>query len=292
MRIFDKIVISGKFAGFFSVAGNIALFIIKIWAGIFTGSIALIADAWHTLSDSFSSVIMLLGIHIAHKPADKEHPFGHGRAEIIASLVLGLFLVLISFNFFYESVKTILEKETVKFGLFAVIATSLSLVLKEIMANISFRAAKYENFSSLRADGWHHRSDALTSGVILIGIFLGKYIWWIDGALGILISLFLLTLAYRIVKDSISPLLGEKPDELIVDKIIKIGIEVYTQDLQPHHFHIHRYGNHSELTFHIKLPGSYKLEDANKITSVFIQRIKNELNIFATIYIDSYNNKN
>ena len=281
--------INGKFAGYFSITGNIFLFIVKMWAGIVTGSIALIADAWHTLSDSFSSIIMLGSIYISNKPADHEHPFGHGRAEIIASLVLGLFLVLISINFFYESIVSILEKDTVNFGLFAIIATSFSLVVKEIMARVSFTAAEKENYQSLKADGWHHRSDALTSAVILVGIFAGKYVWWVDGALGILVSLVLLILAYRIVKGSINPLLGEKPDDEIIDKIHEISKEIYKYDLQLHHFKIHRYGNHTELTFHIKLPGDYQIEYANQITSEFILKIKAELNIFATIYIDAYN---
>lgn len=253
-----------------------------------TGSVALIADAWHTLSDSLSSVILLVGLYVSAKPADKDHPFGHGRAEIIASLVIGLILVLIAINFLYESISKIVERETVYYGLFAIIATGISLVGKEIMAQVSFAAAKKENFKSLKADGWHHRSDALTSGIILVGIFLGKHLWWIDGALGIFVSLMILMLAYRIVSESINPLLGEKPDELLIEQINNISHEVHPGDLYIHHFHIHRYGNHTELTFHIKLPGNYKLEDANKITSVFIARIKKELNIFATIYIDAY----
>jgi cation diffusion facilitator family transporter len=290
--LFNKTKVTGRFAGLFSIFGNILLFILKIWAGIVTGSVALVADAWHTLSDSISSVILLIGLHISVKPADKEHPFGHGRAEIIASLVLGMILVLISINFFYESITNIIDRVEIKYGMFAIIATAVSLIFKEVMARISFAAARNEKYGSLKADGWHHRSDAMTSGVILIGIFFGRYIWWIDGALGIFVSIMLIILAYRIVKDSISPLLGEEPDEVFIKKIHLISSEIYCKDLYLHHFHMHRYGNHTEITFHIRLPGDYKLEDASKITSKFIARIKDELNIFATIYIDSYNNNN
>jgi cation diffusion facilitator family transporter len=278
---------SAKFAGFFSIIGNSVLFIIKMWAGIITGSVALIADAWHTLSDSLSSVILLVGLYVSAKPADKDHPFGHGRAEIIASLVIGLILVLIAVNFLFESVSRIIDRETVEYGLFAIIATIISLVSKELMAQISFAAARKENFKSLKADGWHHRSDALTSAIILIGIFLGDYLWWIDGALGGFVSIMIMILAYRIVSESINPLLGETPDNELIEKIHVISNEIHTGNLHLHHFHMHRYGNHTELTFHIKLPGNYKLEDANKITAAFIKQIKTELNIFATIYIDS-----
>ncbi|MFO7924436.1 MAG: cation diffusion facilitator family transporter [Bacteroidales bacterium] len=282
----------GRFAGFISIIGNSLLFVLKLWAGIVTGSVALVADAWHTLSDSLSSVILLVGIYVASKPADKDHPFGHGRAEIIASLSIGFILILISVNFFYESVTRIINKETVDFGLFAIIATSVSLIAKEIMARISFYAAKKEKLRSLEADGWHHRSDAISSAVILVGIFSGEYIWWIDGALGIFVSLMILFLAFRIVRKSISPLLGETPEDELIEKINNISKDVHSDDLYLHHFHIHRYGDHTELTFHIRLPGHYRLEEANKITKTFTEKIKNDLNIFTTIYIDAYKKTN
>ncbi len=283
--------ISGKFAGYFSIFGNTVLFALKLWAGIVTGSVALIADAWHTLSDSVSSVILLVGIYVSSKPADKEHPYGHGRAEIIASLLIGLILVLIAINFLYESVNRIISGETVKYGYFAITITAVSLVVKEIMAQISFYASRNEGSKALFADGWHHRSDAFTSLIILAGILLGGYIWWIDGALGAFVSVMILILAFRIVKDSINPLLGEKPDKELIEKINNIGNEIYSDDLYSHHFNIHKYGNHTELTFHIKLPGNYKLDQANRITALFIKRIRSELDIFATIYIDAYNKK-
>ncbi len=283
-------IITGRFAGFFSIIGNTTLFILKLWAGIITGSVALVADAWHTLSDSVSSVILLVGLYVSSKPADKEHPYGHGRAEVIASLFIGLLLVLIAINFLYESISRIIAGETVKYGLVAFVATSISLVVKELMAQISFTASKRERSKALFADGWHHRSDAFTSLIILAGMILGPYIWWVDGALGTFVSVMIFVLAYRIVKDSIDPLLGETPDKELIDTINKIGNEIYHGELYIHHLNIHRYGNHTELTFHIKLPGDYKLEDANKITGRFIKRIQSELNIFATIYIDAYNN--
>ncbi len=282
--------LTGKFAGYFSIIGNLILFCLKLWAGIITGSVALMADAWHTLSDSLSSIILLVGIYISAKPADQNHPFGHGRAEIIASLVLGLALILISINFLYESVNAIISRTIINYGLIAIIVTTISLIVKEIMANISFVAANNDKYKSLKADGWHHRSDAATSAVILVGIFLRDYLWWIDGALGIFVSFMILVLAYRIVKDSISPLLGEKPDDELISEIEKIGLKVYDKDLHLHHFHMHRYGSHTEITFHIKLPGNYKLVDANKITSLLIERIRTQMDIFATIYIDAYNN--
>lgn len=105
--------------GWFSIIGNILLFALKYWAGITTGSIALIADAWHTLTDSISSVIVLIGGKISRKPADNEHPFGHGRAEHIASLVIGILLAVIAIDFIINSIEKLTTQEHTKFGTFA-----------------------------------------------------------------------------------------------------------------------------------------------------------------------------
>ncbi len=290
--MFNKNYITGKFAGFFSITGNFILFIIKLWAGIISGSVALIADAWHTIADSISSVILLVGLYVSSKPPDKDHPYGHGRAEIITTFFIGILLVLVALNFMHDSVTNIINKVPVEFGTFAIVATSISLVGKEIMARVSFTASKNENNRSTEADGWHHRSDAFTSGIILIGILLEKYLWWIDGALGIFVSATILILAYRIIKDSINTMLGEKPNEELIAMIKKLSNETYHEDLYLHHFHMHRYGNHTELTFHIKLPGDFNIKQANSITDELRYKIKNELDIFATIYIDAYNKNN
>lgn len=162
---------TGIMATYGSIFLNIGLFGIKIWAGIVTGSVALIADAWHTLSDSISSVAVLIGLKVSAKPADDNHPYGHGRAEIIASLVVGLLLAVIGFNFLMESIIRLRNHESVNYGILAIVVTVISAVMKEVMAQYSIIIGKRTNSSSMIADGWHHRSDAISSLVILVGIF-------------------------------------------------------------------------------------------------------------------------
>ena len=108
--------------GWVSIVGNILLFILKFWAGIVSGSIAIIADAWHTLSDSLTSVVVLVGVKLSLRPADREHPFGHGRAELIAALVIGVLLSVVAFNFVVEGVQRLRERQEVNYGTFAIIA--------------------------------------------------------------------------------------------------------------------------------------------------------------------------
>lgn len=171
-----------------SIVLNILLFALKYWAGVVSNSVALIADAWHTLSDSISSLAVLVGLKYAQQPADLEHPYGHGRAELIASLVVGVLLAVVGFNFLAESVVHLRNRVAFSYGPVAIWVTLVSVVVKEIMARYSITTGKKLKLNSLKADGWHHRSDALSSLVILLAIFLGRNIWWMDSVLGMLVS--------------------------------------------------------------------------------------------------------
>ncbi len=278
---------TGIMATYGSIFLNIGLFGIKIWAGIVTGSVALIADAWHTLSDSISSVAVLIGLKVSAKPADDNHPYGHGRAEIIASLVVGLLLAVIGFNFLMESIIRLRNHESVNYGILAIVVTVISAVMKEVMAQYSIIIGKRTNSSSMIADGWHHRSDAISSLVILVGIFLGQRFWWIDGILGIVVSILLFYTTFTILKENISILLGERIEESLKKEIIHIATLVSDDDLRPHHFLVHQYGYHTEMTFHIYLPGEYKLSTAHLIATKYEQLVKEKLNITATVHIES-----
>ncbi len=272
--------------GWVSIVVNGILFIFKYWAGFVTGSLALMADAWHTLSDSLSSVIVLIATKISSKPPDKEHPFGHGRAELIAAIIIGVILGLIGFEFARDSIARLINHESVEFGKFAVWVTAISIVVKESLAQFSFWASRKTGNPSLKADGWHHRSDAISSLIILIGIFAGSYYWWIDGVLGLIVSLLLFYAAYEIIKEGTDPLLGEEPNKNLLKDIKSIANEVSGMDIHLHHLHMHRYGVHIELTMHIKLPKDTTLESAHKIADDIEIEISKKLNLEATIHME------
>ncbi|MDG5799382.1 cation diffusion facilitator family transporter [Marinilabiliaceae bacterium ANBcel2] len=271
-----------------SVFFNIFLFIIKLWAGLISGSVALLADAWHTLSDSVSSLAVFIGIKVAKKPADKNHPYGHGRAEVIASLVVGILLAVVGFNFLVESIVRLRSHEVAYYGNIAIIVTIISIVVKEIMARYSIYVGKFFNYNSLVADGWHHRIDSISSIIILLGIFLGNYFWWIDGVLGILISLFIFYTTWYIMRDSLSVLIGKGIDKSLKEKVKGYGkLVIEDIDLKPHHFKIHHYGNHTELSFHIVLPGNYSLYKAHDIAKMYEDMVEEELGMVVTIHVDA-----
>ena len=273
-------------AGWISIGVNILLFGLKYWAGEASGSVAIIADAWHTLSDSITSVIVVISVWIASRPADKEHPFGHGRAEILATTIIGVLLSVIAVEFFIESVQRLVHKEAANYGTLAIIVTAISVLAKEGLARYAIVVGKKSGSRSLKADAWHHRSDAISSVVILAGIFLNKYLWWIDGAMGIVVTLLILHAAYGILKEVFHAFLGEKPDRQILDKINDICTRHYDSAVYPHHIHVHHYGAHTEMTLHIKLDKSLSLEGAHNITSMIEDDIRNELGIEATIHTE------
>ncbi len=278
---------TGINATYGSIILNIFLFAIKFWAGVVSGSVAIIADAWHTLSDSISSVAVLIGLKISAKPADSNHPYGHGRAEIIASIVVGMLLAIIGFSFLKESVLKLQIKSEVNFGTLAIVVTIISLVIKEIMAQYSIIIGKRTNSKSMVADGWHHRSDAISSLIILVGIFIGKYYWWIDGILGIIVSLLLFYTTYTILKENINHLLGQSIESDLREKIIDLAKDITDINVYPHHFLVHQYGNHTEMTFHIRLPAYFSLHEAHEIGTAYEQLIREKTKIWATVHIDS-----
>lgn len=277
----------GIVEGWVSGVGNVILFFLKLWAGMVTGSIALIADAWHTLTDTLSSLIVLIGLKIASKPADDEHPYGHGRAELISSLIIGFLLILIGIHFGIAGYEKLQSHEVTNYGTIAIVVTVFSLLVKEGLAQYAFYLGRKTKIDSIMADGWHHRSDAISSLIILVGIFLGKYWWWIDGVLAIIVSLIIFHVSWTILKKVVNNLLGEQPDPELINEIKEIGNQIHPDGLRMHHFHVHNYGLHKEMTFHIVLPGKMTMNEASNITHRLFNEIKLKKNILATIHIDT-----
>jgi len=272
--------------GWISIGVNILLFGIKLWAGLVSGSVAIIADAWHTLTDSVSSVIVLIGIKVSKKPPDKRHPFGHGRAELISTLFIAFFLGWVAIHFVTGSIEKLRYHEPADFGTIAIIVTIVSVVMNEALAQYAFWIGEKTGFKSMKADGWHHRADAISSLVILVGILFGRLYWWVDGVLGLAVSVMILYSGYKIMQEAVSSLLGEKADTDFIEKIKGIADSVTEIDIHVHNFRLHDYVNHKELTCHIILPKDMSLEDAHEITTKIEDRIFKETLIETTVHCE------
>lgn len=277
---------AGYLEGVVSIIINSILFVLKFWAGVVTGSIALTADAWHTLSDSISSIVVVIGVKLSSKKADKDHPFGHGRWEQIAALFIAFILAIIAFDFLKNSIERFMDHQATTFGTLAIVVTIISIVVKEALAQYAFYIGRITKNISIKADGWHHRTDALSSVVVLVGIFFAKYYWWIDSILGIIISLILFYATYEIAKEAIIKLLGEKPTPELIDQINTSVRKLYGKDLDLHHFHIHNYISNQELTFHMKLEGEISISKGHQIATEIENVILEEYGITATIHVE------
>ena len=272
--------------GLVSVILNLLLFVLKYYAGIASASLALIADAWHTLSDSLTSLVVILGIKLSSKKPDKEHPFGHGRWEQISALIIAILLALVGVEFMKDAIAKLRGHEAADFGWLAYLATVASIVLKEGLARYAFYIARKTGNAAVKADGWHHRSDALSSLMVLAGLFLSPYFWWIDSVWGMLISFMLFYAAYGIIREAVNKILGEEPSEEVIGKVEQIVKAEMGNVAYPHHYHIHHYGDHIEFTFHIKVPGEETVEEAHRKATLIEMQIKTELKIDATIHIE------
>jgi cation diffusion facilitator family transporter len=271
--------------GLVSVVGNIVLFGLKLWVGIITGSVALTADAWHTLTDSISSAIVIISSWASNRPADENHPFGHGRTDLVCSVIIGVLLAIIGVEFVMKSIEQLKVGEQVVFGRIAIMVTVLSIVVKELMAQFAFWAGRQTNNPILKADGWHHRTDALSSVVVLIGILFSGLFWWIDGVLGILVAIMIFYASFEILRDSIDRLIGEQPDQELLERVTGLIGELGL-DVDAHHFHLHRYGDHIELTFHIGMAKNLTLEEAHDQTHLIENSLREQMDIEATIHME------
>lgn len=272
--------------GTWSIIVNTSLFGLKFWAGIATGSVALMADAWHTLSDSISSIIVIIAAALTKRKPDRSHPFGHGRWEQIASLLIGVLLAIIAYEFLTDAINKLQDKQPTSFGPIAIAVTIVSIIVKEGMAQYAFQLGRKSGNVSVKADGWHHRTDALSSVVVLAGILFANRFWWIDGALGIAISILLFHATYEITKETIAKILGETPSQELIDEITLKAKGICQYELQPHHFHIHNYVTHQELTFHIRLDGALSISEGHAIATQLEEIIRNDYGIEATIHVE------
>lgn len=276
----------GYLEGIVAIIVNTALFALKYWAGVLSGSVALLADAWHTLSDSISSAVLIGGTRLSSRKPDKDHPFGHGRWEQITAIFIGFILGIIAWGFMTESFAKFRAHEAANFGIPAIVVTIISILVKEAMARWAFYIARKTGNTAVKADGWHHRSDALSSVVLLAGIMFRNQFWWIDSVLGVIIALMLFYTTFEIVKDAISKILGEKPTTELIDEVKTIIRDTVEADLEPHHFHIHNYGHHRELTFHILVDPTMDIKGAHCLATSIEKALSEKLNIESTIHIE------
>ena len=276
----------GYVEGWLSVVINTTLFGFKFWAGTRFGSVAMVADAWHTLADTLTSLVVILGFWIAARPADRDHPFGHGRAESIAAVVIATLLGVVGVDFVHESIDRLRNYRAATFSSAAIVIFVVSVIVKEALARFSFWAGRKANSQSLKADAWHHRSDAIASALIVGGALLGQSFWWLDGAMGIGVSLLILYAAVDILRGAAGVLLGEQHADRLEQDITEAIRGCVPDVATVHHVHMHRYGDHAEVTLHVRLPATMHIKRAHEIATAAEKAIQQKMGLEATVHVE------
>ncbi len=272
-----------------SIIGNTLLFLLKLILGLYINSIALIADGVHSLSDTATSGVVIFGFRIAAKKPDKEHPHGHGRAEYISTLIIAILLIIVGLGFIQQSIERIITGETLIHGEFAIlisIIVIISAIVKEVMARYSNALAKKIDSDVLKADAWHHRSDAISSIGVSIGILGSRFGFPIlDPIFGLSVSIIIIYVGIRLLKTSSNFLIGKAPDEKIIKKIEEIAEK--TDNIKGiHDISLHDYGAKKILTLHVEVDSSLQLDEAHKIADNLEEKIKNQTKYSTIIHLD------
>ena len=253
---------------FITIVQNILLSVFKLFAGIFAHSNAMISDAVHSASDVFSTIIVIIGVKLASKESDKEHPYGHERLECVAAIVLSIVLLYTGIKIGSQAVKDIIGgnyQNLQKPGMLALVAAVVSIVTKEIMYWYTRHYAKKIDSSALMADAWHHRSDALSSVGALVGIggaMMGFPV--MDSIASIVIFVFIAKAAYDIFKDAMDKMVDHSCDdetEKEMRDFVLAQKEVLSVDL----LHTRIFGNKIYVDVEIGVNGSYTLRQAHEI---------------------------
>lgn len=232
----------GKLAGATGIVCNIILFLGKLAAGLLAGSVAIIADAVNNLSDASSSVVTLLGFRLAQQPADEAHPYGHARYEYLSGLMVAVLILVIGVELVKSSVGKIIHPEAIDFSMITVGILVASVLVKLWMSLFFGTLGKRISSLTLQATSVDSRNDVVSTVAVLAGCVAGYFLHVnIDGYVGLLVAVFILYSGVNIVKETISPLLGEQADEELVGKIKALVLSC-EEVLNVHDLLIHDYG--------------------------------------------------
>ena len=287
MKNFDEREKFGIFVAFVGILANFALAATKFAVGFFTGAISIIADALNNFSDMGTSAAMLAGFYIAARPADNEHPFGHGRAEYIAGLFISLAMIFFAAELLYTSAEKIVNPENFSADTLTLIILCLTVAAKFALAYFYRRAGKRINSQAISAAAADSFSDCLATSVVIISVAVYvKFGINIDGAAGLAVSLFIIYGGWENLKKTLDSLLGEPPSAELIKGIKKI-VEDSPKVIGVHDLIIHNYGSQRNFaSMHVEIPATTDLLTAHEIIDKLEKKIYSEFDTFITLHVD------
>lgn len=277
----------GYLAGVVGIASNLILFIVKLLIGLICNSVAVMADAFNNLSDMTSSIITILGFKFASMPADSEHPFGHARLENIASLIVSFMVMFVGLKFVGSSIDKIINPEPVIFKIEALIIILLSIGVKLWLSRFNKYIGIKIDSKTLKAVAADSLGDVYVSTCVMLSLIANKFTSIpIDGIAGILVALGIIYAGIELVKETISPLLGEAPDIEMVNSI-KAEVLRYDMIIGVHDLIVHNYGVGKHMaTIHAEVPSNLDIMEIHDVIDLIEREVSKKLNIHLVIHMD------
>ncbi|MBR3785929.1 MAG: cation transporter [Firmicutes bacterium] len=277
----------GKLAGVVGIISNLILCAAKILIGIVSGSIAIIGDGINNLADASSSVITLVGFKLASMPEDKEHPYGHARYEYITGMIVSILIVLVGVELGQSSIDKVMHPQPLDFSWTIVLVLVLSIAIKIWQALFNIKVGNKIDSMTLIATGADSRNDVISTTVVLISVLVGEFAGIaIDGYMGCLVALFIIWSGISLVRETISPLLGEAPDDELVSEIRRLALAP-DAILGVHDLVVHNYGPGKVFaSIHIEVDADGDLMESHDLADDIEKQAADRLNIMLTCHLD------
>lgn len=280
----------GLWGGIISIIGNLILFGIKIIFGFITNSLALFADAFHTLSDVATSIVLIFGFNVSQKPADAEHPFGHGRAETIATLIIAILMAVVGVEFIINGFERLYHPEPVLVSLPVIFIVILTIGIKELLARFSFALGAKIDSDALKGDAQHHRADVYSSILVVIALIGAQIeVNWLDGVMSIGVAGIMFFTAWSISKNAIDDILGKPVSRDTLIEITKISKTV-DGVLNVHDIIVHTYGGHKYISLHVEVDEQLPVEKFHTIADGVEKKITTQMHAEVVTHVDPVTN--
>jgi len=277
----------GMLTGVMGIVLNLLLFAGKLFAGIITGAISVTADAINNLSDAGSSVITMAGMRMANRPADKDHPFGHGRIEYVAGLIVSLVILIMGYELGKDSLMKIMTPEEISFNTLSVVILGASVLVKFYICLYNRKIGRLINSSAMRATAMDSLSDCISTAAVIAGLVVyALFNVNIDGYIGILVALFILKTGIDAAKDSLAPLIGSRPEKEYVEEIYST-IMSYKGIVGVHDLIVHNYGVGANIiSLHAEVPAEMGFMEAHELIDIIENDLKEKYASIATVHMD------
>lgn len=284
MRVRERF---GVLSGAVGIVCNVLLFALKIVIGLLTGAISIVADAFNNLSDGLSCLVSIVGFKVAGKEPDAKHPFGYGRTEYIAGLIVSFLIMLVGVEFLKTSFDRILHPAPVAFSGVLLGILAVSMLVKLWMGAFNVQIGRRIDSPVLMAAGQDSRNDVITTGVVLLGMIAGRFTDLpVDGYIGVLVALFILWAGFGIARDTVAPLLGEAADPAIAESIEAVVMQSdYVVGV--HDLIVHNYGaGRSLASLHAEVPADADFVAVHEIIDEAEKRVWQRTGVYLVIHMD------